>query len=878
MVHRCWLIVGLLLPAAANAWLPGPLQPDATGGFVVDRSRRNDVLGFHRNIHEASDGAADRMGWTGNHAGHDEGTVSQEFVDDVRRRINYYRALVGVPANVTLNNGALVLVNWGEPSPPSGTTKQAASQRAALMFSLAGSVSHDPPNAPPFAAWTLAAWNAARHGNLALGLFGVEAIDAYMRENEPASLSPWVSNAGHRRWLMLASTTNMATGDVPASGSSRAANVLYVMPRPEEVVDQPPAFVAWPAAGYFPQHLRSVVWSLSYPGANFSAATVQMTGPQGDVPVTIIDRTTTGMGDPAIIWVVPASVANGEVTADVDYQVTVSGIAGAGVPSVHSYTVRLFDPERVNESLELGGPSVVDAGGGDFTFAAVDAAESHTIDVREVLTSDWLEGAEDAGMVIDGTSPGYALFASISWNGSKYWNGGDKAFRLAFDRFVNPPTEDFLELGRDLLPVAGGQLLFSYRRGFMAPGTSLAVEASTDDGLTWQPIAAPVSGHGNGAPDSSFTDAAVDLPSGLGPVRVRFVHRWENGTPFYSVQSNPGLPVGIFIDDIRATGSAWLLEKAVVDAGIAGSWHFDEATSGVPLGPGKRFALRMRPEFGGRPMAWGPSKLVSVGGQVGDLSGDTAPPVTGASYSFAPQPGATGYQVSVMRVVASPWSEGAEVSPVPRVVDMTSHGYSLYNSKLRKSGKRSFRLASQSGAAESFEIDRRIVPSASSELVFAHRALDLLNTQALHGEVSTDGGAVWASVWSTRGSRYYSGKRLKGGREGAWTTERLPLGGFAGSEVRVRFVLYTDAGTSVPAVSENNKVGIWIDDIAVSGAEEVVQGMVSTLSAAETTFMLDGVSAGGPLVAGATYRLRFRVLDAGGAGPWGPVLEVVPVP
>ena len=127
----------LLFPVTAMAWSPGPSQPDAVSGLGVDRDRRNDVLGFHRNIYAASAGYAARMAWTGSDAGLNEGTTSPDYVNDVQRRINYYRALAGVPANITLNDGSLVVVGLGDLVPPAGTTKQAAAQRAALMFSLA---------------------------------------------------------------------------------------------------------------------------------------------------------------------------------------------------------------------------------------------------------------------------------------------------------------------------------------------------------------------------------------------------------------------------------------------------------------------------------------------------------------------------------------------------------------------------------------------------------------------------------------------------------------------------------------------------------------------------------------------------------------------
>ena len=98
------------LPAIAFAWEPSGVTSVPTRGFTVDTDNRNDVVSFYHAIYMASEGYQNRIAWTGNH-GSDatgaEGTVSPAFVDDVERRINYFRAMAGVKA---------------EQAPPTGVT------------------------------------------------------------------------------------------------------------------------------------------------------------------------------------------------------------------------------------------------------------------------------------------------------------------------------------------------------------------------------------------------------------------------------------------------------------------------------------------------------------------------------------------------------------------------------------------------------------------------------------------------------------------------------------------------------------------------------------------------------------------------------------
>jgi hypothetical protein len=296
---------------------------------------------------------------------------------------------------------------------------------------------------------------------------------------------------------------------------------MYVVPKLSEL-DFSPAkvFAAYPPAGFFPTQLNAAFWSLSYPGGDFSAATVTLRDASLNVlPVTVVSRRP-GFGDNSIVWQVPASVAVKSVTADQTWNVTVSNIRGGGVPSQHSYQVTLIDPNRLNETPVVNGNSFPVGSASAYTISGVTAAEKMEAGIFLRNTASWNEGAEDASSsaVVDRTAGSYPFRA----NTAGYVKSGSKAFRLTFptryDPFINGvPAQEF-ELGRELVPKAAATLNFQFRRGLMTAASKLAVETSSNDGLTWSVVGTPWSGVG-GAGDAAFQSASLNLPAAASPLR-----------------------------------------------------------------------------------------------------------------------------------------------------------------------------------------------------------------------------------------------------------------------------------------------------------------------------------------------------------------------
>src|SRR5450756_691320 len=85
--------------------LPGrrPRPLSVTAGFNVDTSSREQVRSFYNAVYTSSDGVP--IGTTANISSCTAGTNSPAFQEAVRRRINWFRALAGLPAAVTFDAG-----------------------------------------------------------------------------------------------------------------------------------------------------------------------------------------------------------------------------------------------------------------------------------------------------------------------------------------------------------------------------------------------------------------------------------------------------------------------------------------------------------------------------------------------------------------------------------------------------------------------------------------------------------------------------------------------------------------------------------------------------------------------------------------------------
>jgi hypothetical protein len=306
-------------PVAAQTEAAGlsTSRPIAPTALSVDVSDRAAVADFYYTTYMVSEGVD--TGWTGSTASCDPGTISQAHKNAIILRVNYFRAMAGLPGAVTLNP------EW-----------DAKCQKAALMFVAQGALSHQPP--PTWACYTADGADAASKSNNALGSYGPAAIDGFIEDaGAPNNL------VGHRRWILYPPTELMGAGATTAQspGFWPGSMALWILggfgTRPST-----PNGVSWPPQGHVPYQLVYARWSFSYPNADFSSTAVEMNRDGSAVSLTL-EPVATGYGDNTIVWE-PQGVPSSAPAQDISYDVTVRNVGVGGTPRDFSYTVTIIDP------------------------------------------------------------------------------------------------------------------------------------------------------------------------------------------------------------------------------------------------------------------------------------------------------------------------------------------------------------------------------------------------------------------------------------------------------------------------------------------------------------------------------------------------------
>jgi uncharacterized protein YkwD len=310
---------GLLVQSGALA--NGSSVAIVPQSLSVNTEDRAEVVRFYDTVYRASEEIQSQ--WNGDRANCIAGEIATEYQQAMLQRINFLRAMAGLPGNITINH-----------------TWSSQCQEAALMFSAEGKLSHQPPSS--WSCYSTDAAQAAAKSNISIGREGPAAIDSFVDD-------PGLGNyfVGHRRWMLYPPQQVMGVGSVPAAPGYFAAACVWVTSgfgtRPAK-----PDWVAWPPPGYVPYRVMprwSNRWSFSYPKADFSEATVTMENSGVDVPVTIEPlENNRGYGDNTMVWK-PKGVPLGRPQTDLTYSVSISNVVVQGEKRQFNYQVTIIDPE-----------------------------------------------------------------------------------------------------------------------------------------------------------------------------------------------------------------------------------------------------------------------------------------------------------------------------------------------------------------------------------------------------------------------------------------------------------------------------------------------------------------------------------------------------
>ncbi len=509
-----------------------PLRAPATGeadaGWQFDTSDRTAVQLFFRTLYASSE--AIPIAWTGDIGRCDAGDTPTAHKDGMARRVNWMRAMAGVPAAITLDASYNLLA-----------------QKAALIMAANGQLSHTPP--ANWNCWSAEGAQAAGKSNLTQSA-GPLAIDNYMEEFGANNAA-----VGHRRWLLYPQTRFMGSGDVSQAQNGRTvqANALWVFD--DNMRAARPAvrseFVAWPPAGHVPHTTVYPRWSFSYPDADFSQASVSMTE-DGKTLATLAEPLTPGYGENTLVWF-PGSYRDHmrweRPGTDKRYEVNLRNVRISGVLRDFRYVVTVFDAEA---PPPWGGTNSVDGNTSaqvgqiaSYRFQPVGGATGYQWRASALAPLNLFEGAEQgAGAMVLTTSGGYdPLAAGVAASGSRSVH---LAHALAVDQSM--------ALRTTVVPQATSTLRFASRLGYATSAQTALVEISADEGRSWATVFRQ-SGDGTRG-ETAFVSHQLPLAAWAGrSVLLRFRYAFEQGS--YFTQASDG--VGWYVDDIQVQGASTLV-------------------------------------------------------------------------------------------------------------------------------------------------------------------------------------------------------------------------------------------------------------------------------------------------------------------------------
>ena len=561
---------------------PGPRPESVTSGFNVNINSREQVRSFFNAVYRSSDGVP--INSTAIITNCFAGTNDAPFYDAVARRINWYRAMAGVPAIETFSAGNCT-----------------HDQAAALLMSANTNLSHFPP--PTWSCFSADGANAASNSDLSLGNYGPDAINGFIQDYGSPNYP-----VGHRRWLLYPQTQIMGTGDVPAQDNYMGANATWVLdanyggPRPATRTP----YVSWPPPGFTPYQAVFPRWSFAYPGANFANATVTMTS--NGVPVSVAQETydPNSYGENTLVWVPMGLDQNNYGTiwpfsgTDTVYSVTVSNVVGAS-STKYTYTVTIFDPAVPGADYfppMIGGTNQVVVGqAAAYTFTPITNATSYQWLLATRASFNFLDGAENGLTNFTAViSPGYPIITNDSVA------SGSEAYHLAM-----PQGEDqILTLNHVLFPATNTILLFASELGLAASGQIAKVQASTDGGNVWTDLYSQAGDSTWG--ETAFTNRTISLAGFAGQSTViRFDYSYLAGSGYYyqTESGYPGFYVGWYLDNIVITNAAELVNPFTNSVATT-NFTFTASQAG-------NYTLQARAFiFTDFPLGWGPIKLVNA--------------------------------------------------------------------------------------------------------------------------------------------------------------------------------------------------------------------------------------------------------------------------
>jgi hypothetical protein len=512
-----------------------PRKLDITGGLSVNSNSREQTREFYNAIYPASEGVA--MNSSAVIADCDPGTNGGAYLDATLLRINWFRAMGGIPASITFSSA-----------------ENPEDQSAALIMSANNQLAHT--GIPEtWSCFSTSGTNAAANSDLALGVDGPDAITGYIWDYGSAN---W--EAGHRRWILYPQTQTMADGDVPSQGTYAAANGVWILdsnyggPRPTTAAP----FVSWPPPGYAPYPVVFPQWSFALSNADPATATVTMLS--NGVPLNIkIQPFAPGYGENTIVWY-PTNLDwtsynttfpfNG---SDTVYDITVSNVQTSAGYQSFSYSVTVFDPSIRGADYV---PTIIK--GTNRPSVNGNNLYSCTQSPNPGITGyQWVTAQLTNGNLADNATNGLTNFTisppplySVITNPPV---GSGSCFHLTHTN----PVPQLLEFKETLFPATNTSLSFQGLLGYATTNEVARVQVSTNGGGAWLNLYTQTGTGGSG--ETAFATHNLSLSNYAGCVTsVRFDYDYGEGAYYPQVTPN----VGWSLEHIVVTNASQLVSIA----------------------------------------------------------------------------------------------------------------------------------------------------------------------------------------------------------------------------------------------------------------------------------------------------------------------------
>jgi hypothetical protein len=485
------------------------------GNFQVDIHSRENVRSFYNAVYNSSNNVA--VDWTGDVRTCNAGDSSQTYKDATLRRINFFRAMAGVPAWITFSASA-----------------NASAISAALLASANNALSHFPPQS--WKCYSSARAQGSASSNIALGKIGANAITAYIEDAGKHNLS-----VGHRRWLLYPQTRVMGAGDIsPQPGTGQKASAITIFDdqfgraRPQTRNQ----YVTWPPTGFVPYQLIFPRWSFSLANADFSHASVSVTLNNQEIPLEILPIGN-GYGENTIVWEINSSELI-KPSTDLVYIVEIHNVLIDGRFSKDfNYQVKAFDSAIEGSDTVLSnisGASQIRSGEiNQYRVNLTPNVSTHQILIAQRSPYQHIATAEYGLEELKGNATDANKILSNFTS-----NSGHYSYHLSHRTGVDHQ----LRFDRQFLINPNSNLVFYSRISCASVDEVARVQVSLDDGNSWQDVYSQP-GVLYGLRESGFTARTIDLDAFVGKIiRLRFNYTSQLGWHCNIANS------GWYLDDI----------------------------------------------------------------------------------------------------------------------------------------------------------------------------------------------------------------------------------------------------------------------------------------------------------------------------------------